>query len=362
MDYVNLEEDGKTLTINITMKDEEVYRFLQEVDKEKRIERLITALRIGILGLKRMGTGENVDYVEKEFNTLLSKFERIFASIEINHLDKLSLLLRTYFGKGGTVESIFNPMNGNTPLAILRKEIITEIRELKDEIIIKNAKEEVVNSTTLKGFKFEDTCEEILSDCVCINMGDELERKTNVTGMITGCMTGDFLITLKDKPNKKIVFEIKDVENISQPMIIETMEKAMKNRGASYGIFVVRYVEGLPRKIGIFNEFRGNILVVALGDKNQFLPQLLYVAYQWAKFRLNTEINMEQKSLKILDEGIKQISEKLEVFSQIQRQCTNIEKANMEIRKYSDELKNEIEEHIHGIKKAINSLENGDDR
>jgi hypothetical protein len=356
MDHVKFEADGETVTINIKIKDEEVFSFLEEIEKEKRDDWLIRALKIGILGLKRMGVGENVDYIEKEFNSLLSAFEKMFDG-------KLSLLLKEYFGRGGKVESLFDPMNGDTPLAILRKEINEEIRKLREEIIKKDAKQEIINTTTLKGYEFEDICEEILGKITSNNMGDELERKTTETGEITGCLAGDFVISLRDKPNKKIVFETKDIESISQPMIMETMEKSMRNRGASYGVFVVRYKEGVPRKIGIFNEFRNTVAVVALGsrEENTFFPELLHVAYQWAKLRLNTEITMDQKALKILDDGVKHISEKLEVLTQIQRQSTNIVKATDEIRRLSDDLKNDIGEQIQKIQKAIICCSEGGD-
>lgn len=304
-----------------------------------------------------------MDYIGKEFNILLSRFEKIFdPAISTSHLGKLSVLLKDYFGKGGKVEAILDPNNG--PLSGLRKEITEEIKSLRDEIIKKDAKQEMVNSTPLKGYEFEDKCEEILSDIVSNHLGDELERTTNKTGEITGCLKGDFVISLKEKQNKKIVLEAKDIENISQPMIIETMEKAMSNRRASYGILVVKYKEGLPRKIGVFNEFRGNIAVVALGSKEEetFFPELLHVAYQWARLRLGTDIMIDQKALKILDEGIKQISSKLEVFSQFQRQSTNIEKATDEIRRLSNDLKKEIEEQIQKIQNAISCCsEEGDE-
>ncbi len=360
MTSVKLGMDGKTTIINICIQEEEIYRFLQGVEEEKRAERLVSALRIGILGLKQMGIGENVDYVEKEFNMMLSKFEKMFNPAIECHLGKLSNLLTEYFDKDGKIESIFDPMTENTPLGKLRRELLGEINKIRDMLVKKDAKEEVINSTPLKGYEFEDTCEEILSEIVSNHIGDELERKTNEVGEITGCMAGDFVISLKDMLSKKIVFEIKDVENISQPMIIETMERAMSNRGASYGIFVVKYKEGIPRKIGIFNEFRENIAVIAMGSKEEetFFPELLHVAYQWARLKLNAETTMQQKSVKILDEGIKQISEKLEVFAQIKRQCSNVDKSIAQIREHSDDLKNDIEEHIRRIQKA---LLNGDE-
>jgi len=364
MEHIKLEADGKTITINIKIKDEETYHFLQEVDQEQRVERLVSALRIGVIGFKRTHDAENIDFVEKKFNILLSKFEKMFdPSIETSHFGKLTAILREYFERGGKVESLFNPMNGDTPLAILRKEITAEIRALRDEFVKKEVKKEIFNATPLKGYEFEDTCEEILGGIVRNHMGHELERKTTERGQLNGSFAGDFLITLKDRQNKKIVFEMKDLDNISQPMIIETLEKAMQNRGAEYAVLVTKYREALPTKIGWFNELRGNLLVTTLGSKkdNTFFPELLNVAYEWAKLRLTTDINTDKKTVSIVDESVKQISRKLEVFSQIQRQSTNIEKATDEIRRLSNDLRNDIEEEIQKIQKAIICCSEGGD-
>lgn len=35
---VKLEPDGKTLVINMNIQEEDIYRFLQEVEEEKRVD------------------------------------------------------------------------------------------------------------------------------------------------------------------------------------------------------------------------------------------------------------------------------------------------------------------------------------
>lgn len=355
-----LEPDDRTIIIkNLWMQNEDIYHFLDEVEDDKRVERLMSAVRIGVVGLRRMDIGEDVDYIEKEFNAMVSRFEKMFdPSIENSHLGKLVKLLGEYFDKGGTVENMLDPTMEGAPLGKLRHEILEEIKDLRDAITKKKAKEEVVDVTTLKGYEFEDACEEILSDFICKNIGDELERKTQEVGEISRSFAGDYVVTLRDMPNKKIVLEIKDWDSITQPQIIENLEKAMKNRGAKYGIFVSKYKETLPKKIGWFNEFRGNMLVCALGSKkaNTYFPEMLNIAYQWARLRLKKEIRLEEKAIETLAEGIAQIEEKLEVFSKIQRQCTNVDKATGEIRELSEAVKNDIAEQVKKIQRAISSL------
>ena len=286
----------------------------------------------------------------------MAKFEKMFdPEVKTSHFGKLSSLLEKYFDKGGTVENLFDPTVDDSPLGKLKKGLQEEFKELRDIIKGKEAKEELIEITTLKGYEFEDACEEILSVFVSKHMGDELERKTNEIGEITGSFAGDFLITLRDVPDKKIVLEIKDLDTITQPKIIENLEKAMRNRGAEYSIFVSKYKEALPKKIGWFNEFRGNILVCALGSKEAgtFFPEVLNIVYQWAKLRVKKEITIEEEALETLAEGIREIETRLDMFSQIQRQCTNVDKATEEIRELSDELRDSIEEQITKIQKAI---------
>jgi len=352
-----LDEDGKTVSIkDAQIQDENLYQFLKEVDEDKRIDRLVSAIRIGVIGLKRMTVGKELDYIEKEFNSLMGKFEKMFdPEIKTSHLGKLCCKLEEYFDGGGTVEKLFDPTVENSTLGKLRKEFLKEFKELADIIKAKEAKEELIEITTLKGKKFEDACEEILSVFVSKHMGDELERKTDEIGEITDSFAGDFLITLRDIPDKKIVLETKDWGTVTQPQIMKNLENSMKNRGAKYGIFVSKYNEALPKKIGWFNEFRGNMLVCALGSKeaDTFFPELLNNAYQWAKLRVKKEMTIGEKALETLTEGIREIEMKLDTFSQIQTQCTNVDKATKEIRELSDNLKDSIEEQINNIQKAM---------
>ena len=51
--------------------------------------------------------------------------------------------------------------------------------------------------------------------------------------------------------------------------------------------------------------------------------------------RVKKEITVEEKALETLTEGIREIEIKLDTFSQIQRQCTNVDEATKEIRKLS---------------------------
>lgn len=356
-----LENDGKTITINgVSIEDENLYLFLREVEEDKRVETIIGAIKIGIIGLKRLSSSGEIDYVEKEFNKLLEKFERNFdPEIETSYMARLLTLLKEYFDKGGTVESMLDPSIESTPLGKLREQIITEfrreIRDLRDKIVAEEERDEITEITTLKGYKFEDACESILSEYVSRNFGDELERTSKELGEITGSFAGDFVISLRDFPDKKIVIETKDVDRIAYPKIIENLENAMKNRDAKYGIFVAKYKESLPKKVGWFNEYRGNMLVCAMGSKENdtFFPEILNIAYQWAKLRVEKEFSINERARDIIREGIKELETNLDNFSKIQTQCTNIEESAAKIREISKKLEKDIKEKVQKINEAI---------
>ncbi len=357
---IKLIEDGNTVLINnVQIQDENIYKFFKEVEENKRIDFLVSAIRIGIVGLKRIVVGVELDYVEKGFSSLLTKFEKMFdPEVKTSHFGKLSSLLGKYFDRGGTVENLFDPTIDDSPLGKLRKRLQEEFKELRDIIKGKEVKEELIETTTLKGYEFEDACEKILSMFVSKQFGDEFERKSKELGEITGSFAGDFVITLRDSPNKKMVLETKDWSDITYPSIIENLEKAMENRGAKYGIFVSKYKESLPKKVGWFNEYRENMLVCALGTReaDTFLPEVLNIAYQWAKLRLKREIKIEEEALETVVKGMKEIEVKLDDFSQIQTQCTNVETATGKIKTLTNSLKKGIKDQITMIQRAIKAV------
>lgn len=132
---------------------------------------------------------------------------------------------------------------------------------------------------------------------------------------------------------------------------------AMKNRGAHYGIFIVKYRDALPKKLGWFHELTGNILVCAMGDKasdTQF-QQIIALAITFAKFRLQKEVDLKQETLATITENVTQISRELDKFRFVQLECTNIERSTTAIREHAALIKREINDHIVIMKQRITS-------
>jgi hypothetical protein len=311
-----------------------------------------------------MSMGANLDFVEKKFDSMINSFSSKFNEMfnpdnKESHLGKLVCLMEEYFKEGGSLEKLLDPNSDETTIKILKKELVCEFRELRDIMKTEEGKKETIEKTTLKGKEFEDLCEEVLSNFVSNHLGDELERTAEKTGELTDSKKGDFLIRLKEMPSKKIVIETKDWQKISLPNILDIeLKEALKNRGADYGIFISKYKEALPLKVGWFNEYRGNMLVCALGSKESeiFFPELINIAYQWAKLRIVKEVSFEQKAIETILDGISQIEGKIKKFSQIRSQCTNIEQSSEKIREYLEEIEKEIKNQLGDITIAIKAV------
>lgn len=354
---IKLEPDGRTTVIkNMTISDEDVYTFLHAAEEKTRVTTLADAVKIGVRGLKQMRTGAELNFVENGFNQMITKFNyALDPNLQSSFFYRFIHLIQDYYDRGGRIEHLLDPSTQNGPLNKLQCELRGEIQKLRDIIIKKETETELIQKTPMKGYDFEDTCENILSEYVSTTIGDDLQRTTKTCGVLTGSFAGDFVLTLEGMTDKKITIETKHVDSITEPQIIKNLEQAMKNRGAKYGILIVKNKEALPKKLGWFHELSGNMMVCAMGNKTsdtQF-PQIPSLAIEFAKLRLQKETDTQKETLTMITESITQIGKKLDKFSLIQTQCTNIERATTEIREQTRILKSDITEHVSKMKQII---------
>ncbi len=411
---IKLEEDGKTVHVEGEIVDQELFDVLQEQDEELRTETFLGIVKIGAAGFKRMNVGVDLDYVEKKLDNMMSNLEQhLDPKVETSHLGvfmarvkeyfdkggriedildpetehtplgkfvkslgeyfdsggtlekmlnpdnedsplgRFSKRLDEYLGKGGRLEELLDPGGDGTPIAKLKKEILDEIKQLRDIVGKEEAWKEAVDITTLKGYEFEDACEEILGECS--EFGCPVTRTTDEVGKIPRCKKGDFVVETDN--GSSIVFEVKDWQNVSLNKIRDEMKEAMNNRGADYGVFVSKYIEALPKDIGWFNEY-GNTLVCTLGSReaDTLHPEMLHIAYQWARLRQksNGEVDTEavNKAIKELDE----LKDMLEELAKINKKCTTASNAIKDIEKVADSLEESLENQIGSVKRALGAI------
>ncbi|MBE8540182.1 DUF2130 domain-containing protein [Geoglobus acetivorans] len=414
MSGITLGDDRETVYIQCEIKSRELFEVLQDIEDDKRLEVFVDIVKIGVTGYRRMNIGVDLDFVEKKIEEMLSKLEEtldphletsllgVFMSrvkeyfdrggkiedildpetentplgkfvrslkeyfdsggklesllnpdSETSPIGRFSKKLEEYLGRGGRLEELLNPAEDDSPLGKLKKEILREIKEIRDILSKEEGRKEVVDATTLKGYVFEDACEEILSGCV--GFGESIIRTTDEVGKIPRSKKGDFVVELEN--GKKVVFEVKDWQNVSLNKIKDEVSEAIENRGADYGVFVSKYIEALPKSVGWFNEY-GNILVCALGSReaDTFHPEMLHVAYQWAKMKLKAEGDADREAINRVMSELDKLNDELYNLSEIKKKCRSAKKAIDDVEKIANSLEESLEESLDSLKKALGAV------
>jgi len=326
-------KNGKLIIKNLETADPEIVEYLSEQKPGLRQERLISALRMGIISLKSNQTSEKTDYVDKKFEKLRNEVLTTVQSIQDLHEESL--------GEDGT----------------LQNQLVEQFESFRNDLNIKKAEDEIINKTTLKGADFEKACYDIISKTAKIN-GDLLEDTTAVVGKLKACKKGDYLLTLSDC-KKKITLDAKDVGSISATEIKKVLEGAIENREASYGILVVKSPDAVPKSIGSFNEIGNNMLVCAIGNGDEITihDELLLMALRYAKIRVMSQnSNNNQVDASLIQEKIGNIRQKIGKLRTSKADCTNIEKSTKNIRNNLESLEDEINQELDSVDR---SLENG---
>lgn len=338
-------EDGELVVDDFRTSDPDVVSFFSDFEGENLESRLETALRLGVISLKSGQTAQNVDYVEKRFNELKNGFQ-----------DQVDEML----GEDGQLLDEFDPDSEGTPLQRLKNSMDNEFEKLRQELGIAKKEEEMIEKTSLKGDEFEDELHEMLSDIANVT-GDKLEKTGEEIGELSQSKKGDFVITLQDS-EKKIVVEAKDTY-YTQPDIEEEMDEAIRNRNANYGLFIAKSIENVPNKVGWFNEYNGDFLVLCLedgsGESNSMPEELMKIAYRWSRMRIQAKrsVNTEKIDTTAVSQEIEEAERKLESFSNIKRKCTSIEDAADDIRDEANDIQKTLEDKLRGLNQELSEAE-----
>jgi hypothetical protein len=102
-------------------------------------------------------------------------------------------------------------------------EIIRKLDDIMKQLGIREEVEKFKQRTTHKGFDFQKYCENILNK-IARTHADTLEDTGNKTGKITNCKMGDYVPALGNSIGKKLVFEIKNVNDITPAEILRELE------------------------------------------------------------------------------------------------------------------------------------------
>lgn len=356
-----IEEREDELRIKeLRITDEEILDYYSDLEKDEKCRDLEMALKMGTTALKSIKVSEKVDYIKKEFNKLDQSFDESLDET-LEHLEeyigedgKLPEKIEELFGEDGRIiKEIFDPNKEGTPLNDLKQEIIQAMfRMIKEEEREKSKPTEI-------GGDFEDFVEKELSDVIKYrrNCSDRLQDTSTEKGLMDKT-TGDLVIDVDGRESSRLAIEVKDYQTISSPQIKENMEEAIENRDASYGIFIIKNVEGLPDYMGWFHDYpKDNYLVCALTseDEERLHEEILHMAYQWGRTKtLQERAEAEGIDISSVEEGMDEIREGIGKASNLRKKYTNIEKSVEDMREISNTIENFVERGLKDIQNEIN--------
>ena len=362
---IEISED-EMLIRNLSIKDRESIEYYSEMDEDDISENLTNAIRFGTIALKTVKVGERIDYIQKEFEKLNHGLEGttkdLLEDIEkyIGEDGTLAKELEKFFGEDGKiVRDIFDPDRRGTPLNILKRDLANLMIDLIKE------KERKRGKPTEIGGDFEGFVEDGLNEIIRSrkNCCDEIRNTSTERGLMD-TTTGDFVIDIEGRKNCRLVIEVKDSQNLTGPDIKSNMKTAMENRGASYGVFINKNVEGLPDYMGWFHDYpKDKYLVCALSSEDDIVlhREILDMAFEWGRTKvMYEEAVVEGADLSKVENGMEEIRQGIDKISNLRKKFTLVEKSVTDMREISQEIEHSVRRGLEEIQREINTIiENG---
>ena len=262
-----------------------------------------------------------------------------------------------------TIAELLDPNKTDSPVKLLKDEIFrqfkdlqekdirtlgeqitklkdTEIKEIRDHLIGESAIAEERERGTQKGFDFE---EEVYYELE--KLASVYEDTITHVGKIGGPLgkVGDIIIDINGDDKKRIVIECKDSSVNSSKVLKDEISNAMKNRNASFGIFLFSKNENMPREycpIKITHDY-----IVTCSEKEN-----LYLSYRLGRVMLSktSDINEEIDFHKISGE-LSKIEENLKNIDNMQAKITSILNSGNYLKDNLDEFRRKIMSSINNI-------------
>ncbi len=332
--------------------DPEVVAYFEYLEQQAKNleEELDKVMKLGTLVTKAGNVGLSTDYVDKQVEKMK---EQVLVSLQEQFGDDGAVVkfLEEHFGVDGKIaKELLSPTTQGSPINILVNAIMEEFEKIKTHLNI----QEIKQKGTAKGGDFEEYCKPILEE-IASNHGEDVVHTGKTPGPIG--LVGDFVYTITN-PELKIVLEMKtETGTITLPDIKKELAGGMENRSAQYGIFVSKHREAIPLKVGIFNEYEDNKLVIALGSELQdeiIHQSILKIAIGYARARLRQQsgqkVSVDTSKIRT---KIQNITAKYNDLSQILSSCSGIEKESERIRGLVETIRKEIEKSTKEITDLI---------
>ncbi len=379
---------------------------LRREPEESRLDLLRTIVDVGTRGVLTMGMGIDLDEidtrVERSVSQVTSKAEQAVTALletartelettldpdrrqsvmsrtlrefeawrkgflaEVDPDDAEGPIGRLFTGlndllaDGGPLEArlkeALDPSTDGSAVAVLASQIDKRFGEIRDLISTERGRREERETSTRKGFEFEDELEESLRS-ISRGLGAVVERTSDIGGL-TGAeaLVGDFTISLPS--GHVIVVEAKHTAAISltgKEGILEELDRAMANRGAMVGVCVSKNA-AFPAEVGSFGVYGNRILVADDGEGT-----LLQVGLRWAQLLCQADLGRRGETVDtaLVFERLERIRQVTQRFSSNRRALTGIAGSVEQVRSSLDAMRNDLLDLIDDIDRAITATGN----
>lgn len=237
---ITVDKKENTLTINsLTINDQDVADFF--ADKEEKEQLLTQAIQIGVIGLRSIGTGASMDFVQNKFNAMIYKAKDTFAEEfkkfsgkidETFDIDKkTSMVARLQ----ENINKLFDPKNGTVTKQLDEsfKKIFDEKKkdsfisllqaQLEDYFDDKNGKVKKIIGATFDPDNKQSAIHKLMS---------ELEKYLGVDGKFATTIEETFDIEDKNTPLGKLSSQLEEYfdkeEGTLQQILDETFNADKK--------------------------------------------------------------------------------------------------------------------------------------
>jgi hypothetical protein len=392
---VTVEPDDATIHISdLTVRDSDLAAFLDDHTAEEQADLTARAVEIGLQALRLGTTARDLEFVQHEFEQMKDALDDELDDVREDlhetfgddgdvqqllddhlgddgqlrgHLEDafeedglLSERLDDELGEDGErIQDALDPSREGTPTHQLKTDLREEIRSLRDKISEEAGREEERQQSWKKGEDFEETVANLLDDIV-YQTAHGVEHTGDEEGEIPGRDVGDHVLTLAET-GQRIVFESKSEQNYTAPKIKEEMGEAIENRDADYGIFVTECESYVPNKVGYFQEWDEEILVVALchDEDDEIDPGFLRIAFNWAKIRtLQAHVDTgESVDPETIQAQVESVRDSIDRFSTVKTKCREIESTAREIKTMLDEIREDVLSDLNTVTTELSKAE-----
>ena len=344
---------------DLLIRDEETVKVLNEIEEKDREDYILKSISIGSSVLRNTMTVEKIDYIEKEFQRLLTAFSKRTDEWD----DQISETMEdSVTSMTESMDASLDLEKEGNPLYRLKKAIddqIIGLRELiKKEEGKQEGKEEESAKGTMKGFDFEDEIVDNLN--YWQHYPDAFEVIGDVSEGKSRRKVGDVLATLEN--GMTIVMEAKagysSYSDKGDKSLNSQMDESMayRNSAGSIGITTIEAMERHGWQNSIFMDRGKNRFIVAVDrDRQDFT--ILRVAYILLRERIMSSAKGDDQSAKKtidsskVKEIVEDITRDMSSTTKMRQLLTNIEGKIYDVKKeigvYQSKIQGRVDELNH---------------